>query len=98
MIVMDRLTDKPDWHVKVFDEEIAKKWRDEALSLPVDPLYDEIVQCEWMEAGHDVYPELPKRLKVILSQACIDYVSDPSGVWTSSVLITPVTIVHPRAP
>lgn len=34
MSVMDRLTDKPDWHKKVFDEEIISKWRMEAMLIP----------------------------------------------------------------
>ena len=34
MLVMDRLTDKSDWHVKVFNDEIAEKWRQEALAWP----------------------------------------------------------------
>lgn len=34
MSVMDRLTDKPDWHKKVFDEEIVSKWRKEAMTIP----------------------------------------------------------------
>lgn len=31
MAVMNELTDKPDWERKVFDEEIAAKWKSEAL-------------------------------------------------------------------
>ncbi|KAE8453577.1 hypothetical protein EG329_010438 [Mollisiaceae sp. DMI_Dod_QoI] len=30
--VMNHLTDKPDWHKKVFDENIAQKWKDEAMA------------------------------------------------------------------
>lgn len=32
MIVMDRLTDQPDWHIKVFDDDIANKWKTEAVA------------------------------------------------------------------
>jgi hypothetical protein len=32
--VMDTLTDKPDWHNKVFVEEIVAKWRKEAMAIP----------------------------------------------------------------
>ncbi|KAG5744564.1 hypothetical protein H9Q69_011576 [Fusarium xylarioides] len=63
MIVMNQLTDKPDWHVKVFDEIIAEKWIQESLALPVDPLYDEIVQ-------HGYGPD---RLKYILDRGCLEY-------------------------
>ncbi|KAF2019444.1 hypothetical protein BU24DRAFT_419067 [Aaosphaeria arxii CBS 175.79] len=34
MSVMDRLTDKPEWYHKVFDEQIVAKWREEALEIP----------------------------------------------------------------
>ncbi|KAF4335403.1 hypothetical protein FBEOM_10739 [Fusarium beomiforme] len=65
MIVMNELTDKPDWHLKVFDDEITEKWIQEALALPVDPLYDEIVP------DHGKYG--PDRLKYILDRGCLDY-------------------------
>ncbi|KAF2026477.1 hypothetical protein EK21DRAFT_74167 [Setomelanomma holmii] len=39
MDIMDKLTDKPDWHKKVFDEEIVAKWRKEALAIPDEELY-----------------------------------------------------------
>lgn len=65
MIVMDQLTDKVDWHIKVFDDAIAEKWIEEALALPVGPLYDDIVQLEWNK---------PKRLRSILNRKCLEYV------------------------
>ncbi|PVI05301.1 hypothetical protein DM02DRAFT_668503 [Periconia macrospinosa] len=34
MAIMDQLTDKMDWHKKVFDEEIVSKWQAEALAVP----------------------------------------------------------------
>lgn len=34
MSVMDSLTDKEDWHKKVFDDGIISKWREEAMSIP----------------------------------------------------------------
>jgi hypothetical protein len=33
MSIMDRLTDKPDWEKKVFDEEIVAKWKTEAMQV-----------------------------------------------------------------
>ncbi|KAJ4324576.1 hypothetical protein N0V84_003855 [Fusarium piperis] len=44
MIVMERLTDKPDWHIKVFDDTITEKWIEEGLAIPVRPLYNEIAR------------------------------------------------------
>ncbi|KAK9415968.1 hypothetical protein SUNI508_09928 [Seiridium unicorne] len=32
---MNSLTDKPNWHVKIFDDEIVAKWRKEALRMPL---------------------------------------------------------------
>jgi hypothetical protein len=43
MILMDRLTDKPNWHEKVFNDEIVAKWKAEALSMPEADIYNEIV-------------------------------------------------------
>ena len=65
MIVMDRLTDKPDWHVKVFDDAIAEKWIQEGLALPVERLYDDIV---------DTGRHHPKKLTTILDRKCLEYV------------------------
>ena len=31
MAIMDKITDKPDWDKKVFDDTIVQKWRQEAL-------------------------------------------------------------------
>jgi hypothetical protein len=32
--IMDRLTDKEEWHKKVFNDKIVSKWREEALAIP----------------------------------------------------------------
>ena len=32
MAIMDKITDKPDWDKKVFDDAIVQKWRLEALA------------------------------------------------------------------
>jgi hypothetical protein len=39
MDVMEKLTDKPDWNKKVFDETIITKWGSEALAIPDYDLY-----------------------------------------------------------
>ncbi|KAI0429081.1 hypothetical protein F5Y09DRAFT_311426 [Xylaria sp. FL1042] len=39
MHIMDRLTDKIDWHKKVFDDEIVAQWRAEALAYPDEVLW-----------------------------------------------------------
>jgi hypothetical protein len=37
---MERLTDKDDWHVKVFNDQIVSKWRDEALTIADGELWN----------------------------------------------------------
>lgn len=36
MDIIEKITDKPDWHQKVFDEEIVGKWKEEAMAVPDD--------------------------------------------------------------
>ena len=43
MVLMDQLSDKVDWHKKVFDEQIVSKWRKEALEHPEDKLFSQLV-------------------------------------------------------
>ncbi|KAL1603742.1 hypothetical protein SLS60_005332 [Paraconiothyrium brasiliense] len=55
MTVMDRLTDKPEWTRKLFDEEIVAKWKKEAIDIfknePPEKQFSEkmwdylIIQC-----------------------------------------------------
>lgn len=66
LILMDRLTDKPNWHEKVFDDAIVAKWRNEALTQPEDDLHREIVAGKY-----DI--KKPKRTRII-SEATFDYV------------------------
>ncbi|KAK3899199.1 hypothetical protein C8A05DRAFT_37207 [Staphylotrichum tortipilum] len=76
MMAMERLTDKPNWHVKVFDDEIAGKWKAEALAWPDEDLWERIANPDyptahwsnWNRAEHG--PEMPKN---ILNQECVDY-------------------------
>ncbi|KAF5680034.1 hypothetical protein FHETE_577 [Fusarium heterosporum] len=66
MILMDTLTDKPDWHRKVFDDTIVQKWRDEARQQSEDGLYARILQDK-LENGP------PKPRSRIISDAAFDY-------------------------
>jgi len=67
MILMDSLTDKVDWHKKVFDEEIVAKWRKEALEQPDDILYLHVIEDKTAE-------KIPKPRGRIISEAAFDYV------------------------
>jgi hypothetical protein len=74
MLVMDRLTDKPNWHVKVFDDEIAEKWKTEALAWPDEDLWHRIANIDhsWRWS-----PKMPPN---ILSKESLDYVSELHAV------------------
>ncbi|KAK3296371.1 uncharacterized protein B0H64DRAFT_424789 [Chaetomium fimeti] len=64
LLLMDRLTDKPNWHKKVFDEAIVAKWRHEALTQDETTMYEEIV------AGKNI--PMPQRTRII-NEATFDY-------------------------
>jgi hypothetical protein len=68
MLVMDRLTDKLNWHIKVFDDEIVIKWKAEALAWPDEDLWGRLNNCD---QDDDVRIPTP-----ILDKECVDYVSD----------------------
>ncbi|KAL5610871.1 hypothetical protein FOBRF1_006988 [Fusarium oxysporum] len=44
MMLMDNLTDKPDWHSNVFVENIVQKWRDEAREQSKENIFLRIMQ------------------------------------------------------
>ncbi|KFY99960.1 hypothetical protein V500_01229 [Pseudogymnoascus sp. VKM F-4518 (FW-2643)] len=67
MVLMDRLSDKVDWHKKVFDEEIVAKWRKEALEQPEDKLFSQVVEGK---SGDKV--SMPRRARII-SEAAFDF-------------------------
>ncbi|KAK4039740.1 hypothetical protein C8A01DRAFT_36276 [Parachaetomium inaequale] len=72
MLLMDSLTDKPDWHIKVFDDDVAETWKTdmEALAWPNDVLWKRIANhhnMRWEE------PWQPRRPEHILDKECVDY-------------------------
>jgi hypothetical protein len=55
MSVLDTLTDKPNWHKKVFVEEIVAKWRKEAMAIPNDEFWSLATSSkkqEWDDDGN----------------------------------------------
>ncbi|KAK4173741.1 hypothetical protein QBC36DRAFT_303405 [Triangularia setosa] len=52
-LLMDRLTDKPDWHKKVFNEETVAKWKREALAAPEDDIWNSIITDELLERARE---------------------------------------------
>jgi hypothetical protein len=75
MDVMDKLTDKPDWHKKVFDDAIVEKWEKEALAIPDDILYllATTGKARWGD-GNDGIDSKPEG---ILGLAAFEYVGFP---------------------
>lgn len=73
MRIMDMLTDKPDWHVKVFDDAIVSKWCQEALEYPKEELWH-------IATGDKMSRQTPAMFRFaipedILNQPAIEYVS-----------------------
>ena len=75
MIVMDRLTDKPGWHRKIFDDEIAGRWAAEAMLIPAEPFFEEIVGGKGEGFNHYIKP-----LKSILDEGCLDNVCSDTPI------------------
>ncbi|KAK0704572.1 hypothetical protein B0H67DRAFT_498283 [Lasiosphaeris hirsuta] len=86
--LMDRLTDKPNWHEKVFDDQIVARWRDEALTQPEDGIYAQII--EGRQSGKEL--PMPTRTRIISPHAfdyCISelrgkvpYFKETGLIWT----------------
>jgi hypothetical protein len=68
LVLMDRLTDKPDWNKKVFDDSIVANWRHEAMTQDETDLYEKIV------TDHTLVPMPSKRTRFI-NEATFDYVN-----------------------
>ncbi|KAK4235350.1 hypothetical protein C8A03DRAFT_46505 [Achaetomium macrosporum] len=79
MLVMDRLTDKVDWHIKVFDDGIAQGWCQEVLAWPKEQLWERISHSEHWEGLRILVRNRwipipgPKSPKNILNKESVDY-------------------------
>lgn len=56
--IMESLTDKPDWHVKVYDDEIVETWRTEALAIPNHHWWDLATSAKQQHWEADGYVNL----------------------------------------
>ncbi|CAH0025806.1 unnamed protein product [Clonostachys rhizophaga] len=65
MLLMDKLTDKPEWFKKVFDDKIVEKWRRESQTQSEDGLFATIMRDKM-----DAPVPQPKR---IISEAAFDF-------------------------
>lgn len=81
MDVMEKLTDKVNWHQKVFDEDIVSKWREEALAIPDTYFWDLSFSAksqDWLDDdGPPVFStsEMECQLENIMDEATFDAVS-----------------------
>lgn len=83
MNIMDRLTDKEEWHKKIFDEAIVSRWREEALAIPDENFWELAIRDNmqsWnckneVTLRHDHMSGRLKPLTGILSEGSFDYVS-----------------------
>lgn len=82
MGIMDRLTDKEEWHRKVFDDAIVEKWREEAMAIPDEEFMKVAAapQSDWVSGRPLRYitsqgPKIkvPTKVKGIMSKDAFDY-------------------------
>ncbi|KAH8649238.1 hypothetical protein BX600DRAFT_442500 [Xylariales sp. PMI_506] len=80
MSVTDRLTDKEEWHKKVFDDAIVSRWREEALQIS-DEYFLKLATSDkpqrWVNEGklivRDDHASAYKPLRGVMSAATFDY-------------------------
>lgn len=68
MILMDQITDKPNWQVKVFDEIIVMRWKEEAATQSEEGIFKLIMRDKMTSS-------VPQPTGRIVSDAVFDYVS-----------------------
>jgi len=73
LILMDRLTDKFNWHQKVFENDIVAKWRHEALNQSEEELF--LAATRDKHRDHDELC-MPDRHRII-SENCFNYACLP---------------------
>ena len=79
MSVMETLTDKPDWHIKVNDDSIVSKWRTEALAMPNMHWWQLACNSElqpWLSDGEHV--KIPENIMSGDSFDCVSLISKVS--------------------
>ncbi|EHK15597.1 uncharacterized protein TRIVIDRAFT_37955 [Trichoderma virens Gv29-8] len=68
MNIMERLTDKENWHKMIFDDEIVKQWREEALKHPNKLYWKQATDNKGANAINDV-----RRPPAIMDTATFGY-------------------------
>jgi len=78
MNIMEQLTDKEDWHKKVFDEEIVTKWRKEVLATPDEEFW------KLAKSGKSQYWSREDGGEVRLYDDDHDWVQIPEGIMSET--------------
>jgi hypothetical protein len=92
MDVMEKITDKQNWHTKVFDDNIVSKWQKEALAIPDEELYklatsgksssfDEIDGVEQLVLEDDRSMSIDQMPRGILNEQAFDSVGTNPVLW-----------------
>lgn len=99
MLVTDRLSDKPDWHKKIFDNNITAKWRAEALAWPDDDLWSRATRGKSVYRQEDADETREERdIENILNDECFDFVNhQPNSTFKMTQLTLLVTTGPGRA-
>lgn len=83
MDIMERLTDKKDWHRKVFDDVIVEKWREEAMAIPDEQFVEAAAApaSDWSReriktqyVSRVLRVKEPTKIKGVMSKDAFDYV------------------------
>lgn len=89
MSIMDKLTEKTDWHKKIFDDTIVKKWREEALAVSNGQY--------WELANHGGNLDCSKEPEGIMDSDSFDYVRISPFIFAVRIL-TSYRAVCPGTP
>ena len=86
MDIMDKLTDREEWHKKVFDKEVVSRWKQEALEVPDQTWWLMAAGGKWSNTGlasDKQYENVmwrnspPSELDGIVTEEAFDYVGLP---------------------
>lgn len=88
MNIMERLTDKNDWHKKVFDEQVVCKWRKETLEIPDKDLWSLATSGKQQLFNEDGSVTVQESISIqgvdplegIMTETVFDYVSSSSDL------------------
>ena len=78
MELMNRITDKQDWHEKVFNDAISAEWKQEALAMHTDKVQISQKMVDWC------IDEVKYKADVFKEFDCIETLD---GVWKSDTIV-----------